>query len=125
MIKLFALTKSIILAIPEQTLSHCRQRNEYSHVRHQGSLFGREGKLLRNSRMQGLIQGHRICCSSCPLKIIILIYNGLYWQEGNILMLLQLQAPACTRTMSQLMMRWPFFKTTILLSSSSFSVCDR
>jgi len=43
--------------------------------------------------MQGLIQANRIRCSSCALKIIIRIYNGLCWQEGNIGMLLQLQAP--------------------------------
>lgn len=37
-IKLFALTKSIISAIPERRLSHWCQRNEYGHVRHQRSL---------------------------------------------------------------------------------------
>lgn len=92
-INLFALAKSLISAVPEQRLSRCHHRNEYGHVRHQRPLFGREGKLLIHSKMQGLIQGHRTCCTSCPLKIITLIYNGLYWQEGNIEMLLQPQAP--------------------------------
>lgn len=124
-IELFTLTKSIISAIPEQRLSDCQQRNEHGHVRQKNSLFGREDKLLIHSKMQGLVQGHRICCSSCSLKIIILIYNGLYWQEGNIEKLLQLQAPAFSKTMSQLMMSLLFFKTTIFLSSSSFSVCNK
>lgn len=120
--KLLALTKSII---PEQTLSHCHQRNEYGHVRHQSSLFSREGMLLICSKMQGLIQGHRIFCFSCQLEIIILIYNGFYWREEDTEMLLLLQAPAYSRTMSQLMMSSPFFKTTIFLSSSIFPVCNR
>lgn len=124
-IKLFTSTKSIISAIPEQRLSRCRQRNEYSHIRHQNSLFGREDKLLVHSKMQGLVQGHRICCSSCSLEIITLIYNGLHWQEGNIEKLLQLWAPSCSRTVFKLTMSLPFFKITIFLSSSSFSVCDR
>lgn len=124
-IKLFAWTKSIISAIPERRLSHGHQRNEYGHVRHRSSLFGREGRLLTRSKTQRLIQGHRICCSSCPVKIIILIYNVFCWQEGNIEMVLRLQAPACSRTMSQLMMSWPFFRPTMFLSSSNVSVCDR